>query len=141
MSPDFFDMVVKLAASGAFGICIFAILWTGWLMKGTKEEAINTHRSLRNFMIMCVIIAIIAAITGVINSFHNARQIEELSSQLNTIRSERNEKNAELIKIKSKLAGLLDGKSKLVELLQNDPNIKEKLVRIDSDLKKLADEE
>ncbi|MBS0265977.1 MAG: hypothetical protein JSS02_28860 [Planctomycetes bacterium] len=162
VTDSFFDMAVKLASAGAFGICIFAMLWTGWLMKSTPEDAKNRHAALRNFMIMCVVIAVIAGTVGVIDSFGKANQTADLSGkikeledkhqtdiktlndehqkQIEGLQQDNNKRKSELIAFRNKLSGLLTGKGELVSLMKDGSEYKEALTKLDKELAALANE-
>jgi len=152
VTDSFFDMAVKLASAGAFGICIFAILWTGWLMKSTPENAKNRHAALRNFMIMCVVIAVIAGTVGIIDSLGKASLKEKHQEEIKALEKQ-NQENIEIFKkvvdehigasiaFHSKLEGILIGKTALVNLLScDDKAIKASLIDVEAALAKLANE-
>ena len=151
VTDSFFDMAVKLASAGAFGICIFAMLWTGWLMKSTPEDAKNRHAALRNFMIMCVVIAVIAGTVGVIDSFGKANQTADLSGKIEELKvkhqkdiqglQQDNEKRKSmLIAFRNKLSGILLGKVELVKLVKDSSELNDSLTKLDKDLEALANE-
>jgi hypothetical protein len=77
-----FEAAVKLASTGAFGVCVFAILWVGWVLKDTPEDAKNKLAALRRFMVLCGFIALIAGIAGIMSSRHNADQVTEVQEQM-----------------------------------------------------------
>jgi hypothetical protein len=76
------ETLVKLASLGTSGICIFAIFWIGWLVK--KPTSLSHYRTLRFYMIACIIIAVISAASGILNAYFNAAKIEKIQEQLPT---------------------------------------------------------
>ena len=160
VTESFFDMAVKLASAGAFGICIFAMLWAGWLMKSTPEDAKNRHAALRNFMIMCVVIAVIAGTVGVIDSFGNAKQTANFSGEIQLLKDKHEKdlktldkdyqgkiqilekdiatRQTELTAFKAELSGLLTGKGELVKLMEEDSPYKKSLTDLDKALNALT---
>ncbi len=76
MDTGLLETLVKLAALGAAGVCIFAIFWIGWLILHLPEGATpERHKTLRAFMVTTVFIAIISAAAGFLNSKFNADKI------------------------------------------------------------------
>jgi formate hydrogenlyase subunit 3/multisubunit Na+/H+ antiporter MnhD subunit len=76
------DALVKLASLGASGICIFSIFWIGWLIWRLPEKSDpQRHKTLRFFMATCIVIAIIAAATGIANAMFNANAIVALEGE------------------------------------------------------------
>jgi hypothetical protein len=65
MPDTVLETLVKLASLGTSGICIFAIFWIGWLLSrpATSQDA-ERQRTLRFFMIVCVVISLVSAGTG-----------------------------------------------------------------------------
>ena len=73
MDAGLLDTLVKLAALGTSGVCIFAIFWIGWLILHLPEGATpERHKTLRMFMIITVIIAVISGAVGFVNAKFNA---------------------------------------------------------------------
>lgn len=82
MSDSLLDTLVKLAGLGAGGICIFAIFWVGWLISKLPPDANkNQHQTLRLFMGMTIVIAIIAFASGLANAWFNAKEVAKMESQ------------------------------------------------------------
>ena len=70
------DTLVKLAALGTSGICIFGIFWIGYLiLNPPKEPDAQRHRTLRFFMMTCIAIAIISAAASIFGVWHDKKQI------------------------------------------------------------------
>ena len=83
MNTSLLETLVKLASLGASGICIFAIFWIGWLISRTPSGADpERHRTMRQFMAMCVAIAIIAGVTGYMTAQFRSETAEELFGKL-----------------------------------------------------------
>jgi len=73
------DTLVKLAAIGTSGICIFAIFWSGWLIYKTTDAA--KLDTIRYFINKVIIIAIISALSGGLNAVINAATIRKLEAK------------------------------------------------------------
>ena len=86
MDPGLLDTLIKLAALGTSGVCIFAIFWIGWLILHLPDDAPpEKHKTLRMFMIVTVIIAVISGVSGFFNARYNADQIAELQQDKNVL--------------------------------------------------------
>lgn len=82
MDAGLLDTLVKLASLGASGVCIFAIFWIGWLILRLPAEATpERHQTLRMFMIIAVIIALISGVTGLVNAKFTAAEISDLKEK------------------------------------------------------------
>ncbi|MEO0576118.1 MAG: hypothetical protein AAF004_11705 [Pseudomonadota bacterium] len=67
------DTVVRLAAFGTSGVCIFAVFWIGMIMrKPNKDASPEWYRSMRHYMTMCVLCGVITGASGVANAMFNA---------------------------------------------------------------------
>lgn len=101
MTAELLDTVVKLANAGSGGVSIFAILWTGWLLKslGSKADE-NTHKTIRQLMVMCVAITIILFTSMITNTIYSANKIHTLSNKLET-NQEKNEIQIKSLKIQN----------------------------------------
>ena len=63
------DTLVKLASLGASGVCVLAIFWVGWLISKLDSTAsVQQHRTVRLFMGMTIVIAVIAFASGIANA-------------------------------------------------------------------------
>lgn len=146
MTAELLDTVVKLASAGSSGISIFAILWAGWLLKSLDAKAHeNKHKTIIKFMIMCVVITLIASISGTTNAIYNANKINILSKKLESNEEEYKtqieslyRKNAEykeqIAATKKSINALLDVKQGIVGVLPNSEKFKTlKSVLIDID--------
>jgi formate hydrogenlyase subunit 3/multisubunit Na+/H+ antiporter MnhD subunit len=82
MDAGLLDSLVKLASIGASGICIFAIFWIGWLILQLPPNADpERHKTLRMFMVICVVIAVISAGTGILSAMFNRDMIVRLERE------------------------------------------------------------
>lgn len=80
------DTLVKLAGLGTSGISIFVVFWIGWLIwKPVTKRSAQQERTLREFMIVCVIIAIISAGTAMLG---NTRENNSLRDEANSLRNQ-----------------------------------------------------
>lgn len=77
------ETLVKLASLGTSGICIFAIFWIGWLISrpGTSRDA-ERHRTLRFFMVVCIVISLVSAGTGLWSGHIDEQKIASLQKQI-----------------------------------------------------------
>jgi hypothetical protein len=72
------NTLVKLAALGTSGICIFGIFWTGYLiLNPPKKPDPERPRTLRFFMATCIAIAIISAFATIFSTWYERKQIAE----------------------------------------------------------------
>ncbi len=64
--PDFLETLVKLAAAGTSGICIFAIFAAGYILfKSNPDTPTAKYDALKSFMKMAVVVAVISAGTTI----------------------------------------------------------------------------
>ena len=89
MTGELLDTLVRLASLGASGISIFAIFWIGWLiLRLPKDATRERHKTLRFFMVITVLIALIAGGTGFVNAKFNRDKIDELTTTMGLLQSE-----------------------------------------------------
>lgn len=89
MEPGILDTLVKLAALGTSGVSIFAIFWIGWLILNIPKDASpERHKTLRMFMVITVIIALISGATGFANAKFNADEIGTLTEEKKDLQSD-----------------------------------------------------
>lgn len=158
MSPEILDMAVKLASAGSSGICVLAILWTGYLLKTLPIDAPKQmHHTVRLYMGMCTFIAVLSAATGLWNAQANATKIANLTQEhkvevadLTEARNTALEKSQNLAKeveryatrfaeAKKGVDQLLDIKLGVVANLNpDDPNVKI-LKQVDKNLKEVIE--
>lgn len=73
------ETLVNLASLGTSGICIFAIFWIGWLLrKSTATQDVERQRSLRFFMVVCILISLISAGAGLWGGHIDAQEFASL---------------------------------------------------------------
>jgi hypothetical protein len=88
MDAGLLDTLVKLASLGASGVCIFAIFWIGWLILRLPAKVnLEKHKTLRMFMIVVVLIALISGVSGLVNAKFNADEIAALRQENQAIRA------------------------------------------------------
>lgn len=77
------ETLVKLASLGTSGICIFAIFWIGWLISrpGTSQD-VERHRTLRFFMVVCIVISLVSAGTGLWSGHVDKQKMASLKTQI-----------------------------------------------------------
>jgi hypothetical protein len=77
------DTLVKLASLGTSGVCIFAIFWSGWLISRPEtSKDVDKQKTLRLFMLFCVVILLISAATGFWSGHIDKNQIAELNKKI-----------------------------------------------------------
>jgi len=106
---------VKLAAIGTSGICIFAIFWGGWLIHKTTDVA--KLETIRFFINRAVIIAIISALSGVLNAVINAGTISELQVQNTALSTQLTKEQVAAERLDSQLVAKQDTLQHTVEAL------------------------
>jgi hypothetical protein len=112
------DTLVKLASLGTSGVCILAIFWIGWLIYQTPSSAeAEKHKSLRYFMVSCIIIAVVSAMTGLISANFNAERITTLEGELEQQRSEAKKQAETIEEYRRKFAGYKEAFKGLDKLL------------------------
>ena len=121
MPEELLDTLVKLASLGASGVCIFAIFWLGWLIWRLPSDATREqHVTLRMFMIIAVIIAVISGGTGLVNAKFKSDELLQLKDDTQRLNSELKQYSEREIKTKAaaeSLAKVL--KSKEASNLEN----------------------
>ena len=76
MDTAFLDTLVKLANLGTSGICVLAIAWGGFQLQKIPNNAPPIHyETLKSFFKLCVLIATISAVTGLLSAYFNHQQI------------------------------------------------------------------
>lgn len=158
MSPEILDMAVKLASAGTSGICVLAILWTGYLLKSLPNDASkHMHQTVRLYMGMCMFIALISAGTGMWNAQANATKIANLTEEHkvevtklaaaeNAARERAQSLAVELEQNVTKLAAARKGVERLLDVKQgvlatlspDDPNLAI-LKNVDKNLKEVIE--
>ena len=76
------ETIVELAALGTSGICACAIAACGfavWKLRRNASE--HLHKTLRHYMSICAVIALISGTSGVLNAWFNARKINSANQQ------------------------------------------------------------
>ena len=82
MPDGILDTLVKLASLGASGVCVLAIFWVGWLISKVPPDAnANTHKTMRMYMGMTIMIAVIAFASGIANAWFNAQEIAKVEKE------------------------------------------------------------
>lgn len=74
MNPDFLETLVKLAAAGTSGICIFAIFAAGFILfKSNQDTPPAKYDALKSFMKMAAVVAVISAGTTIASGYWDHR--------------------------------------------------------------------
>lgn len=76
MDTAFLDTLVKLANLGTSGICVLAIAWAGFQFRSIPNDAPRIrYEALRSFFRLCILIAVISAVTGILSAYFNHQQV------------------------------------------------------------------
>jgi len=76
------ETLVKLASLGTSGICIFVIFWAGWLLfKSSDHENEEVQKTLRFYLVVCVVVAVISAAAAFWGSPSLHKKIRMLEGQ------------------------------------------------------------
>jgi formate hydrogenlyase subunit 3/multisubunit Na+/H+ antiporter MnhD subunit len=102
MGPDLLNTLVKLASLGASGVCIFAIFWIGWLiLRLPSDAATERYRTLRHFMVVTVVIALISGAAGLMNMRFNTEDMAALEEKNHELEEQLRTKAAQEVKTQS----------------------------------------
>jgi hypothetical protein len=75
------DVLVKLAGIGTAGVCVLAIFLIGTtILKLPKDSPPWKAKLMQRFMVVCVIIAVISALSGGANAYFNREKIRMAES-------------------------------------------------------------
>lgn len=89
MSNELLDTLIKLASLGTSGICIFAIFWIGWLIMNPPQQSDpDRHKTLRFYMVTCIVIALISAGAGIANAMINSSHLKEKDEKIGQLQGE-----------------------------------------------------
>ena len=73
---------LNIVALGVSAVCIVAIVRAGWLLLRLPADAsIEKQKSIRRYLVVGVVIALISSATGLMNTRINAQEISELESR------------------------------------------------------------
>ena len=76
MPNELLETAVKLASAGMSGVCIFMALWSGYVIYKLPDNASKEkHRTVRQFMWICVLLSTIALTSGVANAYFSREKI------------------------------------------------------------------
>ena len=75
MDTDLLNTLIKLVTLGVSGVCIVAVFWAGWLLVRLPADAtIERQRSIKRYLVIGVVIALISSATGLMNTRISARE-------------------------------------------------------------------
>ena len=70
------DQSTQLASAGIGGVCIAMVIWTARLISRLPNNAgIEKHRTIRQFMVMCVSLAAVACVSFAANAHYSREKI------------------------------------------------------------------
>ena len=73
MNTELLDTAVKLAALGTSGVCVAGLVWTGLLVARLPAQVEqNKHSALRNYMLLCLGVSVVSAVSGFLAPPRNA---------------------------------------------------------------------
>lgn len=73
---------LNFVALGVSAICIVAIFWAGWLLLRLPADAtIERQKSIRRYLVIGVVVALISSATGLVNTRINAQEISGLETR------------------------------------------------------------
>ncbi len=80
---DTLDLIVKLASLGTAGISILGIFYTGIIVKSLPNDVTSGKLSaVRMYKNMCIVVAIICAISGGLNAFFNLQKVMDAKDSM-----------------------------------------------------------
>lgn len=147
IDPATLEQLVKLAALGTSGICILSLFIIGYLIYTIPNEHHERHRTVRMYMWICVIIAIISAGSGFANAYFNLEKVEKASmdkqaalNKVSQIQSEATTQAAKFEKTESELRNkLLQQSLALTQEQQKNKQLADKFVTLDKKLGELSE--
>lgn len=75
---DTLDLIVRLASLGTAGISILGIFYTGIIVKSLPNDVSSGKlTAVRMYKNMCIVIAIICAISGGLNAYYNQQKVRD----------------------------------------------------------------
>ena len=102
MIIEFLETLVKLAACGTSGICIFTVFWCGRMIRklpvGVSRDR---HTTIRFFMVMCLAIGIISAGTTISAAYWDYKRISRLKSENTELVHQTEQQETNLVTLKS----------------------------------------
>ena len=88
MNIAILDQLVRLASFGTAGVCILAIFYIGYIILKLGPQPSVTHVKLvKQYMMACIIIAVISATSGVLNAYWNQQKIGTAEEKYDNLKS------------------------------------------------------
>ena len=85
---DTLDLIVRLASLGTAGISILGIFYTGIIVKSLPNDVSSGKlTAVRMYKNMCIVIAIICALSGVLNAYYNQQKVKDAKENVAQIES------------------------------------------------------
>ena len=73
---------LNVVALGVSAVCIVAVFWAGWLLLRLPADAtIEKQKSIRRYLVIGVVIALISSATGLMNTRINAQEAYGLETR------------------------------------------------------------
>ena len=143
-STDAIDGLVRLAAIGTSGICVLAVAVIGWMLSKTRAAPDQWHKTVRLFMGMCLISAVITGATGIANAKFNAEKTQIAVDRNSEISEELENTSAELLSLQSTVKTVATSPAfRSIEIRSQSPEVQraiEELRRVEiSDSRRVID--
>jgi len=77
------NLLVKLASLGTAGISIIGIFYSGMIVKSLPND-VSTGKltAVRMYKNLCITVALICAVSGVLNAYFNMKKIQDAKSEV-----------------------------------------------------------
>lgn len=116
---DTLDLIVKLASLGTAGISILGIFYTGIIVKSLPNDVSSEKLSaVRMYKNMCIVVAIICAISGGLNAFFNLQKVMDAKNSMAKIENNYTNQSDSLEIIRSAIVSDL---TELKQMLADEP--------------------
>jgi hypothetical protein len=89
VTDNLLDTLVKLAAIGTSGVCLFFVFWCGHLVKNLPDNASAGRISVvKHYMTVCVAMAVITGLSGGANAYFNRHAVVVAETKVADTRKE-----------------------------------------------------
>ena len=128
------ELLVKLASFGTARICLLIVFYTGFTIQKIPSDSPPWRPKLMNkYMNICIIIAIISALSGGANAYFNQDKIKEANSRFNILDKNYQQEKEEWQNYQKGIEGNI---TSLKNMLNNTnsvtPQIKDNIKALDS---------
>lgn len=134
------DLIVRLASLGTAGISVFGIFYTGIIVKSLPNNVSEGKLSaVRMYKNMCIVIAIICALSGALNAFFNMQKVQDAKNDVAEIESSITNQADSLKQSREAIGRDLDELMKILEEQPGDNTLAEGVLkRIDQNVNSLT---